>query len=52
MLINARTALLPEGWAKDVSVEIADGRIARVTVGAAAQGERVDCLVPAPVNLH
>ena len=52
MLINARTALLPDGWATDVSVEIVDGRIARVTPGAQPQGEVVDCLTPAMVNLH
>ncbi len=50
--IHAKTALLPDGWARDVLVEIAQGRIVRVTPGAAAQGERVDCLLPAPTNLH
>lgn len=51
-LLHAATALLPEGWANDVAVEIADGRIVRVTPGAAATGQRLGCLLPAPVNLH
>ena len=50
--IHAKTALLPEGWAMDVLVEIVDGRITKVTTGTAAQGQRVDCLLAAPVNLH
>ncbi len=51
-VIHAKTALLPEGWAKDVRVEINAGRIDRVTTGAAPEGQRVDCLLPAMVNLH
>ena len=51
-LIHAKTALLPDGWATDVLVEIAGGRIARVTTGVAAAGQRVDCLLAAPTNLH
>lgn len=51
-VIHAATALLPDGWASDVRVELAEGRIARVTPGAEPQGQRVDCLLPAPVNLH
>lgn len=50
MLIQAGMALLPEGWAKDVTVELRDGRIHRVGPGTA--GERVEVLLPAPVNLH
>lgn len=50
MLIQAGMALLPEGWAKDVTVELRDGRIHRVGQGTA--GERVEVLLPAPVNLH
>ena len=52
MLIHAETALLPDGWACDVAVEVVDGRIARVTTGAAPGGMRLGCLLPAPVNLH
>ena len=49
----AEQALLPEGWARDVRVEIgADGRIATVTPGAPQAGQRLDILLPAPANLH
>ena len=51
-VIHAKTALLPDGWAQDVRVEVAAGRIARVTPGAAPLGQTVDCLLPAMVNLH
>ncbi len=52
-VIWAETALLPGGWARDVAVTLgADGRIADVAPGAAAQGQRVGCLLPAPANLH
>jgi len=50
MLLHADHALLPQGWARDVTVEIAYGRIA--SVGPARGGLRVGCLLPAPVNLH
>lgn len=50
MLLHADQALLPEGWAKDVTVEIEGGRI--VNIGPARGGQRVGCLLPAPVNLH
>jgi formimidoylglutamate deiminase len=49
-LLHARTALLPDGWAQDVAVEIRDGRVARLTVGV--PGATLGCLLPAPVNLH
>lgn len=55
MRIHAETALLPDGWAKDVTVAIDAGRIASVTTGGAAEAPadaRVGCLLPAPVNLH
>ena len=51
-VIHAKTALLPDGWADDVAVTLKDGRIAGVAIGAALQGQRVDCLLPAMVNLH
>ena len=51
-VIHAKTALLPGGWAADVRVELAGGRIVAVTPGAAPQGQAVDCLLPAMVNLH
>lgn len=50
MIVFAKTALLPDGWAKDVGIRIESGRIAEVTVGTAGQGH--DCILPAPVNLH
>ncbi len=51
-VLHAKTALLPDGWARDVRIDLAGGRIAAVTVGAAPAGRRLDCLLPAPVNLH
>ncbi len=52
IILWAAEALLPEGWAKAVRVEIAAGRVAKVTAGAAPDGTRVDVLLPAMVNLH
>lgn len=52
-VIWAEQALLPEGWADGVRVELgADGRIASVVAGAAPQGQRVGLLLPAMANLH
>lgn len=52
-IIWARQALLPKGWAKDVCLTLdVGGRIASVTPNAVMQGQRVDTLLPAPVNLH
>ena len=51
----ARTALLPQGWADDVTITISDdGRIAGVTAGASAPAgaQVVQTLLPAPANLH
>lgn len=50
MILHAETALLPEGWARDVRIRIEAGRIAEVTTGVKAPGHGV--LLPAPVNLH
>ena len=52
--LHAGQALLPGGWARDVEIRIEQGRIARVQSGvpAAADAQRLDCLLPAPVNLH
>jgi formimidoylglutamate deiminase len=50
--IWAETALTADGWQGGVAVAVEDGRIARVTAGAAPTGTRVGCLVPAPANLH
>ena len=50
MILHAASALLPEGWARDVRIRIKAGRIAEVTTGAPGPGHGV--LLPAPVNLH
>ena len=54
MFIHAETALLPTGWANNVRIEIADGKILSVTQGveAVAGDERHAVLVPAMPNLH
>ncbi|MFT4935929.1 MAG: formimidoylglutamate deiminase [Pseudoalteromonas distincta] len=48
------TALLPGGWARNVRLSLADGRIARVAVGAepAAEDERGGIALPGLPNLH
>ena len=51
-LLHAKTALLPDGWAQNVAVEFTAGRITGVTPNAPVQGQTLDCLLPAPVNLH
>lgn len=52
--IHAARALLPQGWAADLRLEIRAGRIAALTAaaGARAGDMRVDTLLPAPANLH
>lgn len=51
--IRARQALLAEGWATEVEVEIGvDGRIAAISTGRQAEGATVDLLLPAPANSH
>ncbi len=50
MILHAASALLPEGWARDVCIRVAGGRIAEVTAGIAGEGHGI--LLPAPVNLH
>ena len=53
--IHAETALLPDGWAENVLVELDDiGRIAKVNTNVtnAAAKFNVSCLLPAPVNAH
>jgi cytosine/adenosine deaminase-related metal-dependent hydrolase len=48
------SALLPEGWARDVRVEITDGRFSRVLAGAKVQPgeERVEVSLPGMCNVH
>ncbi|PKQ11390.1 MAG: formimidoylglutamate deiminase [Alphaproteobacteria bacterium HGW-Alphaproteobacteria-1] len=49
----ADQALLPDGWARNVRVEIdGEGRIAEVARDVAPEGERHAILLPAPANLH
>ncbi|MBR1146171.1 formimidoylglutamate deiminase [Bradyrhizobium sp. AUGA SZCCT0431] len=51
--IWAKHALLPEGWAENVRVELGvDGRIAKVETGSSSGGERVELLLPAMANVH
>jgi formimidoylglutamate deiminase len=52
MLVHAASALLPDGWAKNVLIRIDGGKIAQITPNAPPQGEQVPVLLPAPVNLH
>jgi cytosine/adenosine deaminase-related metal-dependent hydrolase len=56
-ILHTRHALLPDGWAQNVDVEIApDGRIGSVTSGTnetnSRDGRQVGILVPAMANLH
>ena len=50
MILHAKTALLPGGWAQDVRIHVQEGRIAQVTAGVPGQG--YGAILPAPVNLH
>ena len=52
--IWAKEALLPEGWRKNVQIDIGpDGRIASVTPDAPEMdAQHVDLVVPAPANCH
>lgn len=52
MILHAETALLPEGWVRDVRIVVEGGRIASVSPGHAPEGLAYGCLLPAPVNLH
>ena len=52
--IFAETALLPDGWAKEVRVETTGGRITEVESGAAAGSgdERAAILIPGMPDVH
>ena len=52
MILFAETALLPDGWARNVRIRIEQGRIAEVTSQADRDGAVYSCVLPAPVNLH
>lgn len=52
-VISARTALLKDGWAKDVRVEFdVTGNITSVRTGQEPEGPRTGILLPAPSNVH
>ncbi|WP_422372912.1 formimidoylglutamate deiminase [Hoeflea sp.] len=52
-VIWAETALLENGWAENVRVELDEsGAIRTVEAGREAEGTRVGILLPAPVNCH
>ncbi|MEO0566653.1 MAG: formimidoylglutamate deiminase [Pseudomonadota bacterium] len=49
--IHAKQMLGPDGWVEEQTIDIGkDGRIAHV--GTANGGDRIDLVLPAPVNLH
>jgi formimidoylglutamate deiminase len=52
--LHCKSALLPDGWARDVRLQIAGGRITKVTRDAkpAAGDERVTIALPGIGNLH
>jgi len=52
--IHSAAALLPDGWHKEVRIELAGSRIAKVEVGAQPRrdDERAALLVPGMANLH
>ena len=52
MILHAETALLPDGWARDVRIVVEGGRIASISPGAVPEGLAHGTLLPAPVNLH
>ena len=52
-ILQAKTALLPDGWARDVTVQIgADGRIASLESTTSPADHHLDILLPAPANVH
>lgn len=53
-MIFARSALLPDGWHRDVRVAVAEGRVASVAAGSVAEAgdHRVETLIPGMANLH
>ncbi|MFE3836296.1 formimidoylglutamate deiminase [Pseudogemmobacter sonorensis] len=54
MAIHAKTALLAEGWARDVRLTLEGGRIGALSAGAAprAGDHRAEILLPGMSNLH
>jgi formimidoylglutamate deiminase len=51
--LHAAHALLPQGWARQVAIEVDEGGdIAAVTPGAPVGDERLDVVLPGVPNLH
>ncbi|GLT08071.1 formimidoylglutamate deiminase [Sulfitobacter porphyrae] len=51
--IFAKTALLPDGWASNVTLYLEGGRITDLVTGVQQEARSsVDILLPAPTNLH
>ncbi len=52
--VHAKHALLPDGWAKDVTLTLAQGQITAVSMQEPEPDAdtHVDILLPAPTNLH
>lgn len=48
----ARSALLPQGWADDVAIEVQGDTIVSVMPGSKPAGEVLDVLIPGIPNLH
>lgn len=53
-VIHAAEALLGDGWASNVRLHVADGRVARIETGmdAVAGDTCAGIVIPAPANLH
>jgi len=54
MTLHATQALLPQGWARDVRLQVAEGRLVAITADQpAAPGDvRLAIAVPGLPNLH
>lgn len=48
--LHAKHALLPDGWAENVTISVVDGRINALS--GESPDAHVDILLPAPTNLH
>ncbi|MFN3723449.1 MAG: formimidoylglutamate deiminase [Paracoccaceae bacterium] len=54
MTLHAKTALLPDGWARDVRLTLTGGQITSVSTGTPPEpgDHRADALIPGLSNLH
>ncbi len=50
--IHARHVLTPDGWARNLCIEIYNGKINQISKSAASSRASIDLLLPAPANLH